>query len=128
MVFKLKPYTIKEHAIQESIVSALRASGFITICTDVMTGLGQQKNKDDQSKRIRFIKHYQSLGYTNGQPDLIAIKSGYPVLLIEVKTIDGKQSESQKEFEKRINDFNDADCVYAVIRNADELFDLIRPF
>jgi Holliday junction resolvase len=59
----------------------------------------------------------QGLGSYKGISDLIAIKNGR-VLFIEVKTPRGRQSDYQKEFERRVTEKGGQ---YAVIRSLDEI-------
>lgn len=50
-----------------------------------------------------FIFHIlQGLGSYRGISDFIAMKKGYPVYFIEIKTYNGKQSEYQKKFQEMV--------------------------
>ncbi len=60
-------------------------------------------------------------GGSSGAPDLFAFKQ-YRTILLECKSLKGRQSESQKEFERIIQ--NDAE--YYVIKNLDEVGSIIN--
>ena len=84
-----------EHDIQKRIIQHLRLKGYLTIGTDVMAGLGFLGG--NTGKRIEFINHHKSLGYTKGQVDFVAIKDGI-VLFIECKDKKGKRTKEQEQF------------------------------
>ena len=116
--FKLKPFKITEHQRQIEIVSWLRANGFLVFCLDVMTALSKMPT---QAARMAFIKHYKAMGYTKGQPDLVAIKKDgtLPPIFFEVKTDEGRLSPEQKEIAAELS--SDENVLYAVIRHWTEL-------
>ena len=66
----------------------------------------------------------QGLGAWKGIPDIIACRGG-DVLFIEAKSVKGKQSPDQQEFEQRIKE---AGCIYLLIRDVTELIDYCKDF
>lgn len=99
----------KEHSFQFQVVEYLKLRKFIVIDCDVMDGLKYAYDK----YRFPFIIHHKKMGYIKGQPDLIAMKNG-KVWCLELKSIKGKQSKEQKEFQKRCVDNN---IKYLVVRD-----------
>lgn len=123
-IFKLTPFKATEHAIQKDCVTWLRTNGFLTINTDVMTALG---HIPDNARRIRFISHYKQIGYTKGQPDLVAVdKSGrLPPLFIEFKNDDGRLSAEQKQLQATLEQ---AGYRFLIVRNWREMAATITSF
>lgn len=90
-----------EHSFQKQLSNLLRAKGYYVIQTDVMSGLmfvGKNPNK-----RFSFINHHKAMGYTKGQPDLIAYKNK-KTFFIEVKTDKGALSAEQKKAQDVLKD------------------------
>lgn len=105
-----------EHSFQKSVVSYLRKSGLFVFETDVMDGLKFCRNKKE---RISYIRHHQSMGYTNGQSDLVVIIPN-EVIFIELKNgKKGVQSDSQKIFQQKIKNFG---FKYLIWRDFDDVF------
>ena len=89
-----------EHQIQKQIVSYLRLRNILVIETDVMGGLQFFSHKD--KRRFAFIGHHNAMGYYKGTSDLIILQPKQAVF-VEIKTLIGRQSKEQKEFETRVN-------------------------
>ncbi len=70
-----------------------------------------------QYKNYFVFPILQSLGAYKGIPDLIACKNG-ATLFIEVKTVNGRQSEYQKHFQYCIEK---AGCIYILARSSEDL-------
>lgn len=68
------------------------------------------------SKKGKFIKDLNPFART-GVPDISVFYKGF-YLGLEVKTPDGKQSESQIEFEKYLEE--KGQCPYRVVRSVDD--------
>jgi len=64
----------------------------------------------------------QGLGSQKGLPDRIAIKDSR-VLFLEIKTLKGKQSEGQIEFEKIIKSYGGE---YYVVRSIEDVDKIIQ--
>ena len=92
-----------EHVLQKQVVGYLRSQGFLTIGTDVMSGLmflGNPKNPRVRKNRYTYINHHKGLGYTSGQPDLVILLPEGKTLLVEFKNGDEyDQSAEQCYFE-----------------------------
>ena len=104
-----------ESKIQKDIVSYLRDIG-----VPVMLG-----GSVDSVKRFaygndtwRVINQAKAMGYQNGQTDLIVFTKD-KVLLLEVKSAIGKQSDNQKEFEQSVQ--NCGACVYLIVRSVEDV-------
>lgn len=90
-------FKIIEHEGQKKIVKCLREKFHCLVFDlDVMSALSFIHNEKD---KIRFINEHKARGYTNGQPDIIAITPKGEVLFIEIKTKNGFQSDNQKKIE-----------------------------
>lgn len=106
---------MSEHDLQKQIIAYLRLRKFLCFETDVMDGLKFFSPKD--SRRFAFIKHHNDMGYIKGQPDLIILLPIGNALFVEVKTAKGRQSDEQKEFQRRVESlgFN-----YLIWRSVDD--------
>ncbi len=91
--------TQKESCIRRSITDALRRSGWFTIY-NMQMGIGQYK----------------------GLADLTAMKDGQ-VIFIEVKTLTGRQSPEQIQFQK---DCESHGVKYLLARSVDDVADLLN--
>lgn len=118
-IFKLQPFKVTEHQRQIEIVQWLRANGFLVFCMDVMTALSKMPT---QAARMAFIKHYKAMGYTKGQPDLVAIKKDgtLPPIFFEVKTDEGRLSPEQKEIAAELSG-DEMSVLFKVVRHWTEL-------
>ena len=93
----MRQLTGKEHNLQKTIVYLLRSFGIFCFETDIMDGL---KLCNSERMRLSFITHHKQMGYVNGQSDLILIIPN-ECIFVELKNgKSGRQSESQKEFQK----------------------------
>ena len=77
------------------------------------------------ARNVWTAKILKDEGVRAGVSDLILLipKHGYAGLLIETKTPDGKQSDSQKTFEKLATKFK---YKYAVVRTQEDFEELIK--
>ena len=71
----------------------------------------------DDIKRKRTGKRMKDLGYENGTPDLLILHDNGNILFIEVKTLTGRQSASQKEFQRKAQELGHN---YEVVRSLNE--------
>ena len=105
-----------EHSFQKSVVSYLRKSGVFVFETDVMDGLKLCRNRKE---RLSYISHHKSMGYINGQSDLVVIIPN-EIIFIELKNgKKGVQSASQKIFQQKIENFG---FKYLIWRDFDDVF------
>jgi hypothetical protein len=81
-----------EHDFQKQVVSYLKYNKFYVF--SVPNGL--------YIKNIATRKHYKAMGLTTGVSDLIIILPGGKYVCVELKTKTGKQSDSQIEFQQKI--------------------------
>jgi hypothetical protein len=118
-----------EHTLQKQIVGYLRSNGILTISTDVMSGLmflGNPKLPSVQKKRMIYINHHKSLGYTAGQPDIVLLLKDGETLLVELKDgKKGKQSSEQGYFEvlAKLRSHN-----YVVWRSVQDAVDFVQGY
>lgn len=68
-------------------------------------------------------KKFKNTGVMNGVSDLIVILPNGTLIFVELKTETGKQSEKQKDFQKRVNDLG---YEYLLIRNLEEFKLIIK--
>jgi hypothetical protein len=107
----------KEHTLQEQVVLVLRLNGYTTICSDMP--IASMFLGNHQKKRIAFFAYIKRQGYTNGSPDLIAVK-GDKVYFLELKTKDGKLSKEQKIMQDILPNYHvirDIKDIEAIINN-----------
>ena len=109
----------KEHNLQKFIVSYLRKNNIFVFETDVMDGL---KFLSRQSDRLVFINHHKSMGYINGQSDLVILEKG-TCLFVEVKTAKGRQQESQKIFEEKVKSHG---MRYVIWRDVEDAVEYVK--
>ena len=79
-------------------------------------------------KRTAFeAEQFKRMGTIAGFPDLFLMCSSgfYNGLFVEIKTEKGRQTESQKWFEKKAFDFN---YCYKVVRSLDEFIEVITNY
>lgn len=90
-----------EHCLQKNICLFLKLNNVFFFETDVMDGL---KFCNSKNTRLSFINHHKSMGYKNGQPDLILVLPKR-IVFVELKNGKvGKQSEHQKLFQKTVEE------------------------
>jgi hypothetical protein len=83
---------MKEADIQKQIVKYLRLSGQLVYSVpNELVGRLSPGAKN----------HFYSMGLTPGAADLLVLMPGGRVKILEVKTATGRQSDRQKEFERR---------------------------
>ena len=116
----MRQLVAKEHNLQKTIVRILNLSGVFFFETDVMDGL---KFCSSQNTRISFINHHISMGYKKGQSDLILV---LPKRIVFVELKNGKkgvQSDSQKEFQRKVEELG---FEYIVWRSVDDCTEFLR--
>ena len=119
--FKLKrENNHDEHIIQEQIVAYLRRRWCVPIDTDVMDG---NKWATNDMARIKYINMHKARGYTNGQPDLVVLLPQGKVLLVEVKTPYGRQSDAQKAYQKAAENMGHKYIIWRSLDDAIKFFD-----
>lgn len=103
-----------ESSIQKEIVMQLRGMNIL-----VMLGgsLDSVKKYAYGSNTFSVVNQAKSMGYTNGQPDLVVVYGG-KVYFIEVKSMTGKQSDTQILFEQKCLEQNQK---YFVARSVDDV-------
>lgn len=95
-----------ESKIQAAIVQALQAMGvFVFSVPNEAAG----RNK-------RAMVYLKAMGLRSGVADLIAVLPGR-IVFLEVKTPPGKQSKSQKHFQRTVEELGHA---YHVVRSVDD--------
>lgn len=118
--FKLKrENNHDEHIIQEQIVAYLRRRWCVPIDTDVMDG---NKWATNDMARIKYINIHKARGYTNGQPDLVVLLPQGKVLLVEVKTPYGRQSDAQKAYQTAIENMGHRYEIWRSVADAEKFF------
>ena len=118
--FKLKrENNHEEHIIQEKIVDYLCKRWCVPIDTDVMDGL---KFAQNDVARITYINRHKARGYINGQPDIILILPQGKVLLVEVKTPNGRQSDAQKAYQKAVENMGHRYEIWRSVADAEKFF------
>lgn len=85
------------------------------------SGLSQAKIK---SIIIKIMNKFKAMGLTSGVSDTIIVMNN-KTIFCEFKTDTGSQSDSQKDFEKRITDLN---FEYWVIRDFEEFKNKIQNY
>lgn len=118
--FKLKrENNHDEHIIQEHIVAYLRRRWCVPIDTDVMDG---NKWATNDMARIKYINMHKARGYTNGQPDLVVLLPQGKVLLVEVKTPYGRQSDAQKAYQQAAENMGHCYQIWRSVADAEKFF------
>lgn len=118
--FKLKrENNHEEHIIQEKIVDYLCTRWCVPIDTDVMDGL---KFAQNDFARITYINRHKARGYINGQPDIILILPQGKVLLVEVKTPYGRQSDAQKAYQQAAENMGHRYEIWRSVADAEKFF------
>ena len=81
----------------------------------------------DKVKRAIIGKRMIQMGYRVGSPDLFIMKptENYSGLFIELKTETGRQSDTQKEFQKRVERNGYA---YVICRSLDHFIDTVNNY
>ena len=116
--------TTTEHNLQFRVVEFLRLRKYIVVDTDIMDGLkyisGRYRRETD-NLRYAFIIHHKKMGYTKGQPDLIAMRDG-KVYCLELISQHGKQSKEQKLYQEMCQKNN---IPYIVVKDFADLKELL---
>jgi len=107
-----------EENIQRAIVRYFRLNGYLTIDCDALQGL-KFINPKDKVQRINYVKSHTLKGYTNGQIDLIVLLDN-KTLLIECKSLVGKQSDEQKIFQKKSESLNHEYVIFRDVNDAEK--------
>ena len=102
----------EESQIQKSIVTAIRCLYPKSILLAI---------PNEARRNVRTGAIMKAMGMLSGASDLIFIHKGN-VYFFEVKTDKGKQTDTQKEFEKRVIEQG---FKYFVIRSANEALNII---
>lgn len=112
---------MNEHRLQAQIVKLLRASGFVTMDSDVMSALRYLPTAD--KRRLLFVNQHKNMGYTKGQPDLVVLLPKGRVVFAELKNgTNGRQSTEQKLFASEIEAMGHQ---YVVWRSVDDVADFL---
>ena len=102
----------EESKIQKAIVTAIRYLYPKSILLAI---------PNEARRNVRTGAIMKAMGMLSGTSDLIFIHKG-SVYFFEVKTDNGKQTDTQKEFEKRITKQG---LKYFVVRSVDEVLNII---
>lgn len=106
---------MKESILQKQVIETLLRFSYLVI----------RMNSGAVKTDNRFIRNYiiANNGKSSGLSDVIAIKNNR-IYFFEIKSSRGKQSESQKEFEKLCEMYNITN--YFVINDYNEFLEIIR--
>lgn len=113
----------QEHVLSCQVARYLRMRGYVTLDCDVMIA-HQYIPKNNKKAHLQFIESRKKIGYTLGQPDLVAINKYGKTTYIELK--DGNnndQTDNQKYFEQEIK------CRggnYVLIRDFDDCINFVK--
>ena len=110
---------MSEHKLQYAIVEYLKLRHITVLSTDVMSGLAYFSHKDP--RRFAYINHQKKMGYIVGQSDLIILHKG-KAYFAEIKTVKGKQSTEQKEFQALVESLGHE---YLIWRSLDDVINWV---
>ena len=103
----------EENGIQEQIVTFLRYSGVMVF--SIPNGANMP------NVRTRAIFH--RTGLLAGAADLVMLLPGGETVFVEVKTSKGRQQESQKQFQERVEKLG---FTYLLWRNLADALDFVK--
>ena len=115
-----------EHQLQREIVQKLHDAGILTYEGDAMSGLQfiPDTSWSNRKKRISFINHHYSIGYTKGQPDLLLVLKHGETLFVELKNgKKGCQTLEQKVFQGKCGQLGHTYVVWRSVQDAEDFIE-----